>query len=448
MPHDKGLLKITHVVAAVVIVCCMTGVAAADELLQRAEQLIAEKKAGEAYALLVAREQDRAGSPDFDLLLGLAALDAGHPTQAVFAFERVLVADPGNTRARSEIARAYFEMGENEAAKQEFTTVRQGTLPPALTKAVDNYLSAIEARFAATRTQIDLFIEGAAGYDSNVNSATDDSTIAIPAFGNLVFTLDDSGREADSGFFQTGAGTFFSTPFLGRQDLRIFGGGDIYERITPAEDDFRTRYADGQVGLHYTVGRNAWLVSAQAQRFYIDGEPNRDLGGFTGQWLHTWSDRTQFSLFGQFALQRFPDQEVRDVNQATGGAGVIHAFDRPGDPIVFASVYGGSDNEIDDTRQDIGRTFYGLRVGGQYSMNDRAVLLGSVSYQYSKYGADDPLFLETRKDDFVLVRAAVDYELDRHWSLRPEMQYSFNSSTLVINDFDRWQAFVNLRNNF
>ena len=442
-------MKFTHLVLAAIIgSCLLSGVAAADELLQRAEQLIADKKTGEAYELLVAQAEQRAGMPDFDMLFGLAALNAGHPTHAVFAFERVLVAEPDNARARSELARAYFEMGENEAARQEFTTVRQTTLPPALTKAVDNYLSAIEARFALTRTQIDLFIEGAAGYDSNVNSATDQSTIAIPAFGNLIFTLDDSGREAGSGFFEAGAGTFFSTPFLGRQDLRIFGGGDIHERIPPSEEDFRTRFANGQVGLHYTVGKNAWLVSTQAQRFYIDGEPNRDTGGVTGQWLHTWSGRTQFSVFGQWAVQRYPDQEVRDVNQFSGGAGVVHAVDRLGDPIVFASAYGGSDNETNDSRQDIGRTFYGLRVGGQYSLNEKAVLLGSVSYQYSRYGAQDPLFLERRKDDFVLLRAALAYRLDRHWSVRPEFQYSLNSSTLAINDFDRWQAFVNLRNDF
>lgn len=432
-------------------VLLMFGLAAgvrADDLLQHAEQLLAGKKAAEAYDLLIAEAQQRAGSPDFDLLLGMAALDAGHPTQAVFALERVLAVEPDNARARAELARAYFQMGENEAAKQEFTTVRQQTLPPELTKAVDSYLSAIEGRFASARTRIDVFIEGAAGYDSNVNGATDQSQIAIPALGNLIFTLDNSGREQDSGFFELGAGTFFSTPFQGRQDLKIFGGINLNERITPGAIDFRTRFADGQVGLHYTLDQDAFLVSAQGQRFYIGGNPNRDQLGSTVQWLHTYSERTQFSVFGQYAAQRFPGQGVRDVDQWSGGVGFVHAMARQGDPIIFASAFAGTDAERDDLRDDIGRTFVGMRVGGQYSLDEKKLLLGSVSYQYSRYGAPDPLFLERRKDNFVLVRAAMKYALTKHWSLSPEFQYSLNSSTLVINDFDRWQAFVTIRNDF
>ncbi len=66
----------------------------ASELLKKAEQLINQQKSEEAYELLFAQYEQHAGTPEFDLLLGIAALDSGHPSQAVFAFERVLAMYP------------------------------------------------------------------------------------------------------------------------------------------------------------------------------------------------------------------------------------------------------------------------------------------------------------------------------------------------------------------
>lgn len=40
--------------------------------------------------MLFAQHEQHPGTPDFDLLPGIAALDSGHPSQAFFAFERVL----------------------------------------------------------------------------------------------------------------------------------------------------------------------------------------------------------------------------------------------------------------------------------------------------------------------------------------------------------------------
>ena len=84
--------------------------------------------------------------------------------------------------------------GENEAAKEEFGIINRLHLPEAVSEAIDDYLATIDIRLAARKRRIANYIEAAFGYDSNVNSATDSSTIAIPAFGNLIFTL---GQKSD-----------------------------------------------------------------------------------------------------------------------------------------------------------------------------------------------------------------------------------------------------------
>src|SRR5688572_8051771 len=96
---------------------------AADAALDEARGLIQKRDAKRAYDLLSPLEAQRAGDPEFDYLLGLAALDSGQTTRAIFAFERVLAVNPNHPQARAEIARAYFVAGETDAAKREFETV-------------------------------------------------------------------------------------------------------------------------------------------------------------------------------------------------------------------------------------------------------------------------------------------------------------------------------------
>ena len=438
----------TILLLALVFAICPFASAAADALLDRAQEFLDKGQPEQAYEVLNREYDRRTGDPDYDLLLGIAALDSGHPTQAVFAFERVLAVEPDNGRARAELARAYYEMGENEAAREEFQSVKDQTVPESVEKSIDRYLSQIEARLAATRRQINIFIEGAAGYDSNVNAATDTSTVAIPAFGNLIFTLDDTGREQDSGFFSLAAGMAFSGLLNDNENLRVFGGADIRERITVEATDFTTRLANGQAGLRYGRGNNTYSVSAIGQKYWIGGEDNRDLFGANLQWRHLYGRRTQFSVYARFEGHRFPNQPVRDVNQFSGGVGLVHLFAGKGEPILYASVFGGTEDEQRDSRPDIGKDFVGVRLGGEYNLSERSTLVGNFSYQYNRYGGQDPLFLERRKDHFVFARVGWEYSLADSWMVRPELQYTHNDSTLPINEFDRWTPFVTIRNQF
>src|SRR5262245_35944434 len=89
-------------------------------ILQQAESLLAEKKPNEAFALLTSHELDLAGTPMFDYLLGIAALDSGKANDAAFALERVVAAHPDFAGARIELARAQYERGDLALARSQF----------------------------------------------------------------------------------------------------------------------------------------------------------------------------------------------------------------------------------------------------------------------------------------------------------------------------------------
>src|SRR5262245_37879572 len=103
---------------------------AAVPVLKQAEALLAEHKADEAYRLLSANELDLGGTALFDYLLGVAALDSGHASDAAFALERVVATQPDFVGARMELARAEFERGQYASARTQFQYLL-GQSPPA-----------------------------------------------------------------------------------------------------------------------------------------------------------------------------------------------------------------------------------------------------------------------------------------------------------------------------
>lgn len=422
----------------------------ADEFTDEGKRLIDNNQSSEAFDYLFAEIEDRAGTPEYDLLLGIAALDSGHPTQAVFAFERVLAIDPDNSRARLELARAYFELNENEAAKEEFVYAKTLEIPEEVSATIEEFLTAIDSRVRAAeqQQQFNAYAQLRLGYDTNVNSATDSSTVALPAFGNLVFTLDDTSRELDSGFYNLEGGMSFSNRFSPEHNLSVFGNANIFYRPTWEEHRFDTAAGNAQLGLRHNRDNNSFLASIQGQKYYLDDDVSRNQAGINLQWLHTASQRTQYSVFAQGLIQRFPGQTIRNVNQYSGGVGIVHLLAGNASPVVYASIYAGTDDECDSTRPDFGRTYFGIRGGGEYSLRQDLKLIGSASYQYSKYGGDDPLFQERRKDNFLFLRSGLEYTYQENWVFTPEVRYLVNDSNFVINDFDRWQVFATARYNF
>ena len=110
MAHEKKSsmhLKNAACFAGLLLLALQSPGVRADALTDQAKGLLDAGKSAQSFALLDAQESTRAGEVMFDFLLGLAAIDVGQNTRAVFALERVLAMDSNNVRARAEIARPF-----------------------------------------------------------------------------------------------------------------------------------------------------------------------------------------------------------------------------------------------------------------------------------------------------------------------------------------------------
>jgi outer membrane protein len=416
--------------------------AAVDDALTRGKSLLDEGKSKAAWELLQPLEEERAGEPAYDFLLGLAALEMGQNTRAVFALERVLVREPDNARARAELARAYLALGENRAARQEFEKVRQQDIPKGVASTIDTLLAMIERAESRNRPSLKGHVELSAGRDSNVNSATESTTIVVPALG--VATLGaNSVKNADS-FMSIAGGIAYRHPFAGGHAFTA--GLNVMDRQNRHDTQFDTRSIDGSAGWQVTRGKDSFNVALALSKFQRDGDDLRDTKGINAQWQHDYSAVRQATLYAQLMAITYPDQAIRDANRLVLGAGYAQAFGSR--TVAFGSAYLGGEKEKAGNQEQLGHTLGGLRAGTQVRYNDRLSVLGNAAFEMRRYGGTEPLFNEQRTDRQAEAGISVDYRIDKRWKVGGRIAYVKNDSSIPVYDYDRSVYSANVRFDF
>ena len=425
---------------------------AQDATLVNARQMITSQGGNgrAAFDLLAPLEQQRAGEPAYDYLLGLAAIDAGEFTRAVFALERVLAVEPNHPQARAEIARAYFQMGENRAARQEFEAVKAGKPPAEVTAIVDRFLSALEDRQAPLVSGVSGFIEAGIGHDSNAGAAASGTGLAIPSLPGFAF---NPGLRSDT--FRTLAGGV-NGRYVVSPAWTLFASGSFNQRYNNEVDRFDTGSYGVDAGLAHRRDANEFTFAVQGQAFDVDNNRFRDAAGGVAQWRHSLSDRQQVAVYGQLTRLTYPTSTIRNADREVLGVAWTNALDARLAPVIYAGLYAGREKNRDGAFPELGHRVVGVRGGGQISFGDWLTAFANLSFEERSYGTPQAIDLRSvtslfpfgRVDKEYGVRVGVNYKFASNWTLNPTVAYTDNQSNVSVSAYRRTLFSATLRYEF
>ncbi|WP_411883102.1 surface lipoprotein assembly modifier [Polaromonas sp. YR568] len=425
----------------------VTGLAHAevDALVTNARSLLDQSQAQKAFDLLEPQEAARAGDPDFDTVLGIAANETGQYTRAVFALERVLAVQPANSRARAELGRALFSVGDTKASRQVLMETRQENIPAEAAATIDQFLQAIDRTEEAARSSVKPFLEASIGYDTNINSGPGNPNVAVPAFGGLVFTLNAAGVETKDAFVSLGGG--LSARYV--VDPRWSLIGNVYgnARANAKYSDFNTGQVDLNFGASYRYDKHEFSGVVQAGTYTVAGSRARDQQGLVGEWTYRIDGFRQWSSYVQWGDLTYPGQSVRDATRTVVGTSYAHAF-RDSNIVVFGGGYVGTEKERASGVPQLGHDLYGLRAGIQKTLSDTLALFASAGYEDRKYGGADPLFLVTRHDQQWNLNLGLNWVPAKLWRVTPQLALTSVKSNVAISDYNRSLFSVTVRRDF
>lgn len=456
---------------------------AAESDLRKAEELMRQGKPAEAYAILAPLEQENAGDVDFDYLLGIAALDSGKPEQAVVAFERVLAVNPLHLGARLDMARAFFALGTFDLAKQEFERVRNANPPPAARNVVDQYLAAIEQRYKEQKHRLTGFLEAGVGFDDNLTSVTTNFQGGSQQAFGATFNPTGNAIKRDAGFFTLGGGVDYANAVT--DTLTFTAGADFKGRYlnpesapveaprivagdVPSDNSaFDSELLNGRLGVSFQMGRHTLGLNLSRQEFRQRGDTpinpgesgrrtaDRNTNAVALDWRYSLTTEAQIGAFVQYANNRYSTNNTQDTDQTLVGLSYVHAFQRPGNPLIFVSVYQTEDRALRPQNPpinstDVSRTVRGLRLFGQYSVLESTDVFGA--FGYSRREDDTALSRSTivpfGVDNTYDLTLGANWRFAPLWSVRGQVQYTKNESNLSLYSFDRTETSVTLRRDF
>ena len=415
-----------------------------DALVRESLALAEQGKAQQAFDQLAAVETQRAGDPDFDTVLGIAANETGQFTRAVFALERALTVQPGNSRARAELGRALFALGDNQAARQVLQETKRDGIPPEAARKIDEFLQAIDRNEEAARSTVRGYVEAGIGMDSNINSGPSNGNVAVPALGGLVFTLGPAGVKLKDSFYSVGAGV--SGRFVIDPRLSLIASASGNYRFNNDYNDFDTRQFDVSAGASYKVDKDEFTAVAQIGSFSADNRGVRDQRGIVGEWTHRPDAASQWSTYLQLSTLRYPGQNLRDAGRYVLGTSYATAF--RGGLLAFGGAYVGAEHERAAGVPHLGHRLAGLRAGLQQSVNADVDVFAGVGYEERRYGGVDPLFLVTRRDRQTSLNLGLTWVPYVSWRVTPQLSFLKTNSNIAISDFSKRVLSVTVRKDF
>jgi tetratricopeptide (TPR) repeat protein len=425
--------------------CCVSGGAAAEDvLLDRAATLLSRRDPAAAYLLLESAESARAGDPAFDYLLGIAALDSGHVTRAVFALERAVDARPGDRLARAELGRAYLAAGDSGRAREQLRLARAGEAPAEVSAAIDRVLGVIDQVVPSSGPRHSAYLEFGVGYDSNVNSATHQGEFAIPAFGGILFqTAPESRRRHD---LVANAAGGASTELTLSPAWTLVGAANLRTAVNKDVHDMDTELVDVTVGVRHASGTQSQTIALQSGLAWVGSSRYRDANGVTAQWQSQLSETTQASVFGQWSRQDFRHQHERGNDRSVLGVGMARSLAR-GSTLIYGSLYVARER-TDPAFDYLGHHAGGLRLGVQRELGPRLSLFGEIQHERRRYGGTEPFFDAGRRDRQSDVTAGLRYQADERWIITGQARHTRAAANVVLYDYTRTTAQVTLRRNF
>jgi hypothetical protein len=399
-------------------------------------------KSEEAYRLLKPLEEQRAGDPAYDYALGVAAIDTNRLGEALIALQRVLAVDPNNAPARAELARAYALMGDVDTARAEFNTVvGDPSIPDPVRQRFTGLIRQFDRQRSGGADEIGGFIDLEGGWDSNVNAATDETSIILPAFAFLgTATLSGPAVQRGEPFVQIQGGVSGSTA-IDRQ-TRLFGSV-----LANWRDNLESSFVDqgsfvGSTGLAHTLGnRDVISFALQAQEFLLDGASYRTSLGATARYTMAMPGDTALSFSGEYFRLNYDNNPLADADRY--GASITYAGRQ-----VFAGLGAGREETRRAGADHLSQVFVNAQAGGEFALMSKLSVIGGVGVEYRDHDGTDPLFLAGREDLRLDASLGVRLLLTDRLSLRPRVTYSRNESNFALYDYDRWTASAGLRLEF
>jgi tetratricopeptide (TPR) repeat protein len=407
--------------------------------------LIKRRQYKQAFSLANRLLETYEGEPKFDFQFGMAAVETGHYDAALFAFERLVFTYPNQARYRLELARTHFYLRNLKRAELEFKKIIKLNPPIAVKKNIELFLGKITELNRMTEPRLLLTIDLGSGYDSNINSATNERELPKE---ELVFPVDivlnDESRETGSSYWNTLINFGYLSPLskTSSYDIRTVYSKRANTQVT----SYNLDTAMLEAGYGFYIDAIKWRGAGRYQKILLDGESFLNTSSFIGQ--ATWQMKSSASLnfsmnYGMSSYDANPDGDMT-LQQFN----ITYSAPVKKDNWFFTFIF-GSDSADNSLYKFNEKNYQGFTYYSSTFLGQRASRYWMVNVVSSKYGAiNSTLFSKLRKDTSITTGIGWRYSFNSKFSFRNDYSATLSNSSLKANTYNRYKTEFGLTYSF
>lgn len=387
---------------------------------------------------------ENAGDPDFDWYFAQSTIAVDRCDLAIFALERILVANPGDLRARTELGRCYHRTGQYHQAQALFEEVISHDIPQPVARKVHYYLDDIDHRKSLFEPSINYFVTAEAGHDNNINSGINQSSLDIPGLGTVDLSPDSQAVSSSYNNLKIGA----EGRHAFNKNKALSANIAISVHNNTVSDNFDTQQISLNLSYYWREGTDRYSIGVSHKQLELGDKDYFNSTALLGQWITPLSSDVIAIISAQLSDNEYQtsSEDFRDNMRIIGAANVVYDY------ALWRfnlGMYIGHENGDDATGDFAQRDLMtGLSANIVWQAGNTWSPFLSLQYSRFNYAATHPIFQEERRDTQALSQIGVIWLPVRGVSVSPTLEHSQNDSNISAYNYNRTQARVGLSYSF
>lgn len=404
-----------------------------------ADATATEKIQKRAYSLFSALLRDDPGNADINFAYGMICQAKGEYSRGRMAFERALLIDDSNDRARLELARSYLIANQSEAAKREFLKVLSRRPDPNVEKEIRRQIRKIDK--GDSKWKLTARVEAGYMHDDNINIGPNSSIIDISPIVNgseIVTTMTiDEISEPLSAIGTYGSVSAALTRGIGNKGLWSAAGDfALYHNFLGEYDDYETLFLQAAGSLQRTAARSYVQLPVKVAQISTGRAPLLNIYGITPWFLLVTGPvgESQIMTVGVLEVRDYAELDDRDGGYFSISETAKHFFgaSRHNVSLGLTVFYNPAESDIYENSGKIWSLSAEVQVPAL-----RLQLHTQLRYRTTDYAGQEMLAPYKRSDVQNELTVGVKVFITKWCEFDAQYQYTVNRSTFGLYEYDR-----------
>lgn len=376
----------------------------------------------QAYDLFSKSFREDPASVEANFALGEAAVQIKKYSHAVFAYDRVLMAQPEHEKAQLGKAKALMALGQAEEARAAYSTLLSETTDDAMRSSAKASIKEIDRSTREFSFRGKAYLSGV--YDDNVNYGADDNLIPFSD------SIASAGLE--------GGLDVLAEYDVGRKNgWMLVGGLSLFDSWYDKAPDQEVANVRGFAGMRSVGKRNLVEVVGRGEKLWYGGSSLVNIVGADGAWLFAAASRHHFITRATLENRNY-DEGFDPFDQRDSVYGIIgetwkYYFSNRNNNLSL-----GGDLFSEDAKNNANSYMgYRIRLDGQVELPGSLITYAGGRYRLGKY--DAPAFFGTtdREDNRYDLFVGVRRRFGDRFGVDLQYLYVRNDSNEASYDYDR-----------